>query len=509
MPGRGGRPTRSRAGIVLVGFGALLALLGSEGLTASAAPSPAVTRTVGVVAQRQAYTTDARSPVVHDTETNALVTQDHRLFAATDQWEYPGPRAYGQILVKNRTGGPWKVFEQTQGLRVEALDSFPIPTDQGLGPGRSLLVTQAVLHGRSEVQWALDGSEAFAAADSYALSSAGDDVRAFGAHESGGQWAVYAGVDPTGILRGVWSPSAHTLVFNPTPELSVAPGAPGVPAQKVTGFADCAGALYATINSKLYRRNDGNLPPGVARWAPVYEEPPVGVHNSGLRGITCISEHGSPSLLFSTEGSGDVYRLDDLPRGQIDASSSSSSGTGVVGLDPTLEFSPIPAIRQMLAAQGTTVPTTGRGSIVYVIAAYNNGAFDGVKVDGVERQPFGFEWGYLGSCPPTRTCGPVASGIVHFDAEACFAVRTPRSSHQTYDLRCLAGPDFALSGRVGDPIRSGQAFVSIRTIVPSPFGDDRLYYGGYDCNFSPADGTAWVASSTFGALRLGRPRKES
>ena len=167
MLGRGGRPTRSRAGIVPVGFGALVALLGLGGVTASASPSPAVLRTVGVVAQRQAYTTDAGSPVVHDTETNALVTQDHRLFAATDQWEYPGPRAYGQILVKNRAAGPWRVFEQTQGLRVEALDSSSIPTDQGLGPGRSLLVTQAVLHGRSEVQWALDGSKAFAASDSY------------------------------------------------------------------------------------------------------------------------------------------------------------------------------------------------------------------------------------------------------------------------------------------------------------------------------------------------------
>ena len=272
---------------------------------------------------------------------------------------------------------------------------------------------------------------------------------------------------------------------------------------------DCAGALYATINTRLYRRNDGNLPPGVARWVPVYQEPPVGAHNSGLRGITCITEEGSPSLLLSTEGNGDVYRLDDLPRGQIDASGSDRPETGAEGLVPTLEFSPIPAIRQMLATEGTTVPATGKGSIVYVIAAYNNGDFDSVRVDGAERQPFGFEWGYLGSCPPTRTCGPVASGIVRFDADACFSVRTPLSSNQTYDLRCLAGPDFALSGRVGNPIRSGQAFVSIRTIVPSPFGDDRLYYGGYDCNFYPADGTAWVATSTFGALHLGTTGKES
>ena len=30
--------------------------------------------------------------------------------------------------------------------------------------------------------------------------------------------------------------------------------------------------------------------------------------------------------------------------------------------------------------------------------------------------------------------------------------------------------------------------MSIRTIKPSPFGDGRIYYGGYDNDFHPADG---------------------
>jgi hypothetical protein len=153
----------------------------------------------------------------------------------------------------------------------------------------------------------------------------------------------------------------------------------------------------------------------------------------------------------------------------------------------------------MLAAEGTTVPARGKGSIDYVIAAYNN--FTTVKIDGVDRQLFGVEHAYLGGCPPTRVCGPTAYGAATFDAAACFAIRTDATT-PTYSLRCLSGPDFALSGTVGKPIRSGQAFVSIRTITPSPFGDGRLYYGGYDANFYPADGSAWVASSTPEALHL-------
>jgi hypothetical protein len=473
---------------------------------ASAAPLPEGTSASGksapyaVGALRQPLTTNGESPVAHDTETDALVAHDGHLFATTDQWEYSSRSPAGQILVKDSPRSPWKVFEQTQGLRVsEALDSFPIPSDQSLGPGHSLLITHAVIDGRSEIQWLLDGAKGFSPKDSFTVPSNVFDVRSFGAHESGGVWAVYAGVEPTGILRGTWSKARHTLVFDPTPELSEKPGPPGVPTQKVTGFADCAGSLYVSINTKLYRRNDGELGAGVARWVLLYQEPPVGLSNSGLRGLTCITHLGAPSLLLSTEGNGDVYRLDHLPRGTLDDAASASPGHGLGGLTPIFEFAPIPALRQMLAAEGTTVPTRGKGSIDYVIAAYNN--FTTVKIDGADHQLFGVEHAYLGGCPPARVCGPTAYGAATFDAAACFAIRTDAVT-PSYTLRCLSGPDFALSGTVGKPIRSGQAFVSIRTITPSPFGDGRLYYGGYDANFYPADGTAWVASSTPGALHL-------
>ena len=285
------------------------------GTTKPAPTESGPSNTFAVPAVRDQLATNTKSPVAHDTETEALVAHSGRLFAATGQWEYPGPSASSQILVKNSTSSPWTVFEQTQSLRVQALDSFSIPSDQGLGPGHSLLVTQAIVAGKSRIQWLLDGARSFSLSNSYVLP-AGADVRAFGAHESGGIWSVYAGVRPTGVLQGVWSPSRHTLVFGPTPELTVAPpGSRGAVTQKVTGFADCAGALYSTINTTLYRRNDGALPPGVPRWVPVYRAPPVGPHNSGLRGITCLTHDGSPSLLVSTEGNGDVYRFDHLPRG--------------------------------------------------------------------------------------------------------------------------------------------------------------------------------------------------
>jgi hypothetical protein len=156
----------------------------------------------------------------------------------------------------------------------------------------------------------------------------------------------------------------------------------------------------------------------------------------------------------------------------------------------------------MLASQGTSVPASGKGSIGYVIAAYNN--FETVRIDGVNHQLFGLEHSYIGGCPPTRTCGPVSQHAAYFDASACFAIRTDTGARQTYALRCLNGPDFDPTGSTGGPITTGEAFVSIRTIAPSPFAASEIYYGGYDCNFYPADGTAWVATSTASALGLGQ-----
>ena len=468
---------------------------------------PRASNGYAVPAVREPLTNDSASPVVHDNEVMALATQAGRLFAATDQWEYPGSPASGQILVKTSSGDPWKVFEPTKSTRVQALDSFPIPADQGLGRGHSLLITQAIVGGRSRIQWLLDGATSFTPIDSYVLPSTADEVRSFGAHESNGVWSVYAGDSPAGILRGTWSRAEHTLVFSSTPELTAAPpGSPGLKTQKVTGFADCGGALYATINTKLYRRNDGTPPAspshhtGADRWVLVYQEPPVGAFNSGLRGLTCVWHDGSPALLLSAEGSGDVYRIGHLPQRQLDASAAATPGNGVAWLTPVLEFAPVPSIRQMLAGEGTQLPASGPGSIGYVIASYND--FTTLKTGGVIRQVFGFEWGYQGDCPRAEKCGPVAFGTMHFDASACFAIRTDNGTSQAYILRCLGGPDFTLSGTVRNPIRSGQAFVSIRTILPSPFGDGRLYYAGYDCNFYPADGTAWAGSSTLNALHL-------
>ena len=283
------------------------------------------------------------------------------------------------------------------------------------------------------------------------------------------------------------------------PELTEKPGAPGVPTQKVTGFANCDGSLYVTINTKLYRRNDGDLSPGVARWVLLYHEPPVGMSNSGLRGLTCITHLGSPSLLLSTEsGVGDVYRIDHLPRGQLDDPPRASPGHGLRGLIPILQFAPIPALRHMLAAEGNNRSRHGHGVHDYVMwhtttsrPSRSTASTDNSSVWSTR----------IGGCPPARVCGPTAYGAATFDGAACFAIRTD-ARIPTYSLRCLSRTGLRTLGHGGqaDPLGPGIRLhshhhaLSVRRRAPLLRGLRR--------NFYPADGTAWIASSTPEALHL-------
>ena len=416
-------------------------------------------RPYAVAAQRQPLTTNAKSPVAHDTETEALVAHSGRLFAATGQWEYPGPSAFGQVLVKKSQTSPWTVFEQTQSLRVQALDSFPIPSDQGLGPGHSLLVTQAIVAGQSRIQWLLDGANSFSLRNSYVLPT-GADIRAFRAHGPGGVWSVYAGVRPTGVLQGTWSPARRTLVFDPQPVLHRRPAG-------FAGSGDAEGhGLRRLCRSSVLHHQHHAL--SAERRRSALRHPSLGPGVPGATrsdrttagcGASRASRHdGSPSLLLSTEGNGNVYRFDDLPRGQLRHHSEPEPrfGRRRVGADarvPTHPRHPSDAG----PTGGTLIPATGRGSIAYVIAAYNNGDFQTVKIGGLDRQVFGFEWGYQGVCPATQKCGPIASGVVHFNASACFAVRTDQGQSPTYTLRCLSGPTLRPSATVSktDPFGTG------------------------------------------------------
>jgi hypothetical protein len=403
-------------------------------------------------------------PMAATTEVTTLVAHAGSLWATTSQWMAPEP--VGGALVRRRgPDDPWQVVEQTDQLRVMALQRFTVPARHAGGDAVDVLVTQTRTAGVAELQWLVGDGDRLEAA--FVLPDGSSDARSLGAHDEGASFAFYAGVRPTGVLRGEWDPVGSTIVWSATPELVVA--GEGLD-QKVTGFASCGGAAWVTVRASLYRRVDAALPEGAARWTEVYRDPDDNADNSGLRGITCVSRATGDALLLGREGPGTMLRFDSLD-GEV--------------LEPVVEADLRTVITATLQSWGHDVAPGGPSSVGYVIPAYNDllAVGDGVHLTGVE-------WSYdLGRCPATRTCQPQRT----FDAQACLLRRvdTDGRSEPDWSLWCLAG-EATPADAVDDPVQGGQAFVAVRALQVAPWSSDELWLAGYDANFVPSVGTGWV-----------------
>jgi hypothetical protein len=69
---------------------------------------------------------------------------------------------------------------------------------------------------------------------------------------------------------------------------------------RVSSFADCNGRLYAAVGQQIYERLDG----ASADWRLVYTNPDPGQSETGLRGLTAISDPAGNGevLLAAVEG---------------------------------------------------------------------------------------------------------------------------------------------------------------------------------------------------------------
>jgi hypothetical protein len=415
------------------------------------------------------------------TETVHLVSHRGRLFAGMGQWMLPG-QGHGTVLVKDSAAARWQTVAVYEGLRVTALGSVDIPATHNRGVPQSVLLSAGALSGRSRIQLLVGGASEFV--DSFVFDGAGHEVRSFAGRVEGDEYAFYAGVSPDGILRGTWRPDSRTISWTPAPEVR------SLDAKRFMSMTECGGALYASSAHRLYRRNDGTLPPGVPRWLVFAEGPPASEReNSGLRALTCLDRDERQSLLMAAEGTGLILRLDELPVG---VAASFAPPPLVTELDVRQR------LRQELQSMyGITVPATGFGSIAYTIAAYNE--FLKLQTDRGQAQLFGVEWGYAGgssarpSCPAGRGCAERMANGYEWDNAACIFARSEEAGGPAFSFGCLEGPAFATTPGTRSPVRHGDAFVAARTIRPSPFAAGSLFVGGYDCNYVPADGTAWIA----------------
>ncbi len=407
------------------------------------------------------------------TETLHLQAHAGQLFAGMSQWEQVTNPTGAQVLIKDGPNSEWRPFDTFEALRITAMESFTIPAEFNQGRAVEVLLAEGgIAQDTRTLAWRVGNDSTW----TEILSLPATDIertRSFGMHAEGDTLAFYIGTSPRGILRGIWDAPAQTILWDFASELPTPPTAREN--NRVAGFADCGGSLYATAGRSLWRRNDGDLPVGTARWVEWYGSQEA--RGTGLRGLTCIEHHGQPALLVSPEGDGSVLRFDALPQGILSSLPSPQI---------TREIQVQTVITNSLQQQGFNIPASGRGAVDYVIAAYNE--FTEVDLNGETVHLFGVEWAYEGNqaCPEDRICAPDSD----FDGAACFLIRT---STPQYAFRCLSGPDFHLQTDGKRPVDLGEAFVATRTLQPSPWKDGTLFLGGYDANSIPSSETAWIA----------------
>ncbi len=415
------------------------------------------------------------------TEIRSLVGHAGKLFAGNGYWEdEPGSEGFqsAEVLVLDRPDGRWRVdhaFDEwmpdgrARNLAIAAMVEAKFTTD---GRGKPLANPVSILLAST---WDLTGEvEIFARDDATgdwtAEMLAYDErirgvrhlsqVRSFGSHRdrvTGIDYA-FAGDDPHGLFSGVYDPTVPGRIrWSQTPEFDIStisvaefPGMAG--RLPVTSFAECNDRLYATVGQQIYERMDGATP----SWRLIYTNPNPGRSQSGLRGLTAApSPTGQGQvLLAAVEGTaGRIIRVDH------------HDGSAATDLD----------LHDFLSkAWGMDVG--------YTIAAYNNMT----EVNDNRGEDL-FLIGLEAFIPP-ETQVPAGHRLFNpgrgrLEGDAWYLIRSPNGN---YDLRRV-------------PPRPGQAMVSTRSIVASPFHGDAIYFGGFDANKAPAHNTAWIVRATLDA----------
>lgn len=430
------------------------------------------------------YVAGSRDPAgrfMGGTEMRVLAAHAGKLYAGNGYWEdRPGPEGFqgAEILVLDRADGGWRVdhaFDERmprghpRDFAVSALADVTFATDAN---GRPLPMPATMLIASV---WDLTGAQRVfsrGAATGFwsAVTLAVDpprpnflpQIRAFGEHRDRvtGVDLVFAGDSPRGIFSGGYdAPVPGHIRWNATSELGLldvsASGLSGSSAGvRVSSFAECNGRLYAAVGQQIYERQDGAQP----RWRLIYTNRYPGHSETGLRGLTAIS--------------------DPSGRGEVLLAAIEGSAARIVRVDPRDGSEATELDLPNFLSRHWGMPAS------YVIAAYNDMA-EASDPAGGQALLIGIEAFVPRRAPIPAGYDVVDVGYGQLEAGGWYLVRHPDGR---YELHQIAAP-------------SGQPLVATRAIRVSPFPADQnaLYFAGYDANKAPAHNTAWIYRSTAAA----------
>jgi hypothetical protein len=214
--------------------------------------------------------TDSNNQVLTSTEVVDMVTHKGKIYAATSNWNNPLQPFKGQVIVKNSHTADWLLDVDPPGLisRASSIKSVVFQTDingQALVQPDTILFIGLTTHDFSDspypgkVAWRNDsnGTWTYYDLDFSNHHLRRTEVRSMGFYRDKVTNAdiVFAGAtpDPLGIFAGRYDATQpNKIVWD-----NVAEFLP-VNYERILGFAECNGVLYAATKSRILKRNDGH-----------------------------------------------------------------------------------------------------------------------------------------------------------------------------------------------------------------------------------------------------------
>ena len=386
------------------------------------------------------------------TEIVHLVTHKDRLFAGNGYWM--DPRApnipWSQVLVLDSRDGSWRVdlALEPEHLRVTTLKSVTFTTDgagQALTPPVNLLLAGSDSVSETHIWTRADDRKTWVKTTLQGDPKLQRSTRALIVHRDRqtGVDRIFVAAGALGIYSGVYDfAQPGKIAWDTTAEL-------GPVTIRPMSFAEANGQLYASVGVAVFRRNDGPTP----AWEKVYSDhTPEHWDLGGIRGLTVVASPngGGESLLFSHTDR--IIRID--PDNQHHA---------------TIELK----IRELLE-QNWNTPVTG-----HIIAAFSDMLPLKDPATGRQVLVMGVE-GQIEAGAKDKQYRPDTYGGWY--AGGSYLIRESDRSYRLKEVNGRWSP--------GKP-----KLVAPRANVVSPFPEDAgnyVYFGGFDCNFFPAQDTAWI-----------------
>lgn len=417
---------------------------------------------------------DINNRTLTSTEVVDMVVHKGKIFAATSNWTNPNDRFNGQVIVKTSPASGWQLNEKLPGRvsRASSIISSIFRTDKNgqlLSKPDTILFIGATTHKGlnatfpGKVAWRNDAAGSWTYYDlAYSNHPMNrTEVRSMGFYRDKITNAdiVFAGTTPSplGIFAGrydisnpdkiTWDPVAEFLPVN---------------FERILGFAECNGILYAATKSRILRRVDGVAV--AQRW------------------VELIDFRDPQYFIPLSQGLYSKYAADEDIRSFITTKPPDFTNQVLTftTFNRLFHYNPVNnSLTEEINLKNWLQTKTGkRYNYIQsgIISNFSSGS-DSYQLIGIEAI---FDTAYLSSNPQPNFNGIDTRGLI-------ISRKIISPGQINYDLI-----------RISDSLHPNDTLTRVRTILPSPFPAENqvIYTGGFAPWAAEVENTGWIYKGT-------------